>query len=154
MTFVINSPAFSHNELIPPRYACDGSNFSPPLIWAGAPEATKSFALIVSDADAPSGTWYHWAIYDLPPHTAKLPEHAKASGLGPGVHEAVNDFGKPGYGGPCPPVGHGVHRYRFRLLALDVTKLGLAIKATARQVEAQVQEHCLAEADLVGTYSR
>lgn len=154
MAFALTSTAFSNEEPIPPRYACDGSDLSPPLHWVGAPDGIKSFALVVSDSDAPNGTWYHWAIFDLSSKLAALPEGAKGGGLRAAAREAINDFRKMGYGGPCPPHGHGVHHYRFQLMALDVAKLALPRTATCREVEAAAKLHILATADLIGTYAR
>ncbi|MGE5723291.1 MAG: YbhB/YbcL family Raf kinase inhibitor-like protein, partial [Sphingomonadales bacterium] len=111
----ISSAAFEDGGAIPSRYSCDGQGISPPLTWSGAPQATRSFALIVDDPDAPGGLFRHWAIFDIPGTAAELQEDA---GTRPpaGARQARNDFGKSGYGGPCPPRGHGPHRYRFRLL--------------------------------------
>ncbi len=141
----LSSPAFSHHAWIPTRYTCDGENVSPPLRIEELPPGTASLVLVVEDPDAPGGTWDHWTVYDITP-TSALPEGAEPDGT-PGT----NSWGRTGYGGPCPP--HGTHRYVFRLLALD-TRLGLAPGATKAAVLDAAAGHVLAEATLVGHYSR
>ncbi len=151
--FILSSTAFEQGKPIPGRFTCDGLDISPPLEWSGAPEGTKAFALICDDPDAPVGTWDHWLIYDLPPTLAGLPEGAgKSSPVPAGVAEGKNSWGKPGYGGPCPPSGKP-HRYFFRLYALK-SPLGLKAGATKAELLAAMQGHVLASAELVGTYGR
>lgn len=152
MTLNMTTTAFQSGGRIPHRFTCDGANHSPPLSWSGAPAAARSFAIVCSDPDAPGGTFYHWAIFDIPRDTAALAERTEGSGAG--WHEALNDFGKKGYGGPCPPHGHGDHRYRFRLFALDTERLPLGRRPTCRDVERIASEHIVAEAEIVGLYSR
>jgi Raf kinase inhibitor-like YbhB/YbcL family protein len=123
----------------------DGEDVPPPLIWSGAPAGTKSFALIVDDPDAPGGTFCHWAIFDISPAATSVGEEMPI-----GVHEAVNDFGRMGYGGPCPPRGQ-LHHYRFRLMALDVARLNIPPDARYHGVQRAAEPHKLAEATLVGT---
>jgi Raf kinase inhibitor-like YbhB/YbcL family protein len=154
MTLVLTSPAFADGARIPERFTCEGDDVSPPLAWSGAPAATRSFALVVSDADAPAGTWYHWAIFDLPAATAGLAEGQPRDGRAGNVRQAVTDFRRTGYGGPCPPRGHGPHRYTFRLLALDVARLEVPERVDCRAVERAAVPHTLAEARLIGTYAR
>jgi Raf kinase inhibitor-like YbhB/YbcL family protein len=115
---------------------------------SGAPAGTKSFALIVDDPDAPRGTFCHWAMFDISPTATGVSDEMPA-----GAHEAVNDFGRMGYGGPCPPPGH-VHHYRFRLMALNVPRLNIPQRATCQDVQPAAEPHKLAEATLVGTYAR
>lgn len=154
MTLVLTSPAFADGARIPERFTCEGDDVSPPLAWSGAPAATRSFALVMSDADATAGTWYHWAIFDLPAATAGLAEgHPRDGGAG-GVRQAVTDFRRTGYGGPCPPRGHGPHRYTFHLMALDVARLDVPERADCRAVERAAARHTLAEARLIGTFAR
>jgi Raf kinase inhibitor-like YbhB/YbcL family protein len=148
----LTSSAFRDGDDIPKRYTCDGENVSPPLAWSGAPAATKSFALLCDDPDAPRGTWRHWGVYDLGPQANSLPEGAGKPGGG--LKQAVNDFGHDSYGGPCPPHGHGVHHYHFRLLALSADGLNLRPGNGCRDVEEEAQPHILAEAALVGCYRR
>jgi Raf kinase inhibitor-like YbhB/YbcL family protein len=111
--FVLQSGAFAKGEPIPRRHGCEGQDLSPPLAWSGAPEGTRSLALVVDDPDAPGGTFTHWLGWGLDPAAERLGE-----GEGAAV-EGRNDFGTSGYRGPCPPPGHGRHRYFFRLYALD-----------------------------------
>ncbi len=151
MTMRLTSTAFRPGGTIPARFTCDGENLSPPLAWSGAPEGTRSFALVCRDPDAPAGVWYHWAIFDIAPGRDGLEEHCRPSG---GVHQAVNDFGQRGYGGPCPPHGHGRHHYHFTLYALDVEHLDVPAGARCREVEAEAKAHALAEAELTGLYAR
>jgi Raf kinase inhibitor-like YbhB/YbcL family protein len=154
--FTISSAAFRHNEPIPAKFTCKGADVSPTLSWSGAPPGTKSFALICDDPDAPNGTWVHWVIYNLPPDTKQLPEGVSksdiVSSLG-GAKQGVNDFRKVGYGGPCPPPGHGVHHYHFKLYALD-QDLNLKPGATKRQLEEAMRDHVLGQAALIGTFER
>lgn len=150
---MLGSSAFADRAAIPRRYTCDGENVSPPLEWSGAPAGTRSFALLCDDPDAPAGTWHHWAIYNIPPTKNSLLADASAH-PGAGWKQAVNDFRRSGYGGPCPPHGHGAHRYHFRLLALSVDRLDLGGDATCRDVAREARKHVLAEAVLIGTYRR
>jgi len=147
------SPAFDYGKPLPPRYAYCGpgaENLSPPLAWSGAPAGTASYALIVSDPDAPSGNFVHWVVYDLPAVLDALPEGASGS---PELVEGTNDYGAVGYGGPCPPPGPA-HRYFFRLYALDVPSLDLPPGATAGEVASAMKGHLLGEAEWMGTYRR
>jgi len=134
----ISSTAFGSNETIPADFTCDGANRSPPLQWTDPPAGTRSFALIVDDPDAPNGIFRHWGVYDLPKDLRQLDAGA-GNQERENCRQARNDFGKIGYGGPCPPRGRGPHRYRFHLLALDVAKLPIGIRPRVR-VE-QVLEH-------------
>ncbi len=153
--FTIKSTAFKDGETIPKKFTCDGQDYSPELIWENAPAGTKSFALICEDPDAPGGTFIHWVIYDIPANVTKLGENVKKVGLvDEEIKQGVNDFGRIGYGGPCPPRGHKPHRYIFKLYALDVETLGLNSGATAQQVEAKAKGHILGEARIVGLYGR
>lgn len=149
----LTSGAFADGKPIPERHTCDGANLSPPLQWDAVPAATQSLVLLCDDPDAPAGTWHHWAVYDIAPDCRSLPEDAAGRG-GAGLHQAVNDFRKSGYGGPCPPPGHGRHRYHFRLLALDVAALGVRRGASCREVEQAARQHLIAEATLIGIYQR
>ena len=115
------STAFADGSAIPRRFTCDGEDLSPPLNWNDAPPDTRSFVLLCDDPDAPAGTWHHWAAYDIPSTLTAFAERASAEKLG--FKQAINDFRRPGYGGPCPPRGHGLHHYQFQLLALSVDHL-------------------------------
>ncbi|MBE9225374.1 YbhB/YbcL family Raf kinase inhibitor-like protein [Phormidium sp. LEGE 05292] len=151
-TMKLESDAFSANSMIPSKYTCDGRDFSPPLKWDAPPTGTQSLALIVDDPDAPMKTFVHWVLYDLPPEITSLPEAIPGDAtLADGGTQGKSDFGKLGYGGPCPP--SGTHRYFFKLYALDRT-LELASGATKEQLEAAMNGHILAAAELIGFYSR
>lgn len=155
-SFTVSSSSFRNNQPIPAKYSCEGEDASPALKWEGAPSGTKSFALICDDPDAPGGTWIHWVAYAISPTLTELPENvAKADtvvSLG-GLKQGMNDFGKVGYGGPCPPRGHGEHHYHFRLYALD-TELKLAPRVKRQQLDAAMKGRVLAQTELVGTYQR
>jgi len=150
----LSSSAFSNGSAIPRRFTCDGEDLSPPLAWQGAPATTRSFVLLCDDPDAPAGTWHHWAAYDIDAKQTGLEEGASHDGGAARFKQAVNDFQRAGYGGPCPPRGHGRHRYHFRLLALSVDHLALGAKPACREVEQGARRHVIAEATLVGIYQR
>jgi Raf kinase inhibitor-like YbhB/YbcL family protein len=154
MAFTLVSAAFRDGTGIPVKYTCDGGDVSPPLSWSGAPAETRGFALIVDDPDAPVGSWVHWVLYNLPAGVAELPENvAKVESLDlDGARQGRNDFRRPGYGGPCPPPGPA-HRYFFKLYALDAP-LTLKAGAQKKDVEAAMEGHVLATAELMGTYAR
>ena len=151
--FLLKSSAFSDGSALPTEFTCDGADQSPPLEWSEPPEGTKSFALIVDDPDAPSGTFSHWAAFNIPGTARDLAAGAgnQAEGM---MSQARNDFGKSGYGGACPPNGHGPHRYRFKLLALDVDRLDIPPDAKVKDVEARAEQHLVARAEMTGTYER
>jgi hypothetical protein len=140
----IRSSAFSENESIPKKYSCDGENVSPPLELKELPRNTESLVLICDDPDAPGKTFLHWLAYDIEP-TGSI-----AEGQSVGT-EGKNDFGKNGYGGPCPP--GGTHRYYFRVYALDA-KLGIKPGASRSDVESAMSGHVLDQAELMGRYAR
>ncbi|HTY69364.1 MAG TPA: YbhB/YbcL family Raf kinase inhibitor-like protein [Alphaproteobacteria bacterium] len=151
MSFSIISPAFESGGRIPPKYTRDGENLSPPLQWRDVPKDTRSLALVIEDPDAPSGTFRHWAVYNIKPTQTALREglsSTKADHLGYGV----NDFGYPRYDGPQPPKGHGPHHYHFRLIALDVPSLDLPPTANAEDVLNAARSHRLDETELVGIF--
>jgi Raf kinase inhibitor-like YbhB/YbcL family protein len=147
MAFSLTSTAFEDGAAIPRLYTCEGEDLSPPLAWSEAPEEAKSLALIVDDPDAPSGTFVHWLAWGIDPRSGGLLEGESASSEGTG------GFGESGYRGPCPPPGHGPHRYFFRLYALD-QQLDLAPGASREELEGAMQGHVLAGAELVGIYER
>ncbi len=153
MSLQISSTAFSAGETIPKKFTCDGPDVSPKLVWNEPPAKTQSFALIMDDPDAPVGTWVHWVLFDLPGDTKELAEGVpKQEQLANGARQGRNDFGKIGYGGPCPPPGNP-HRYFFKLYALDA-KLNLKVGATKADVERAMKGHILAQGELVGKYGR
>jgi hypothetical protein len=144
----LTSDGFQNGQPIPTLYTCDGADQTPALKWGEPPQGTKSFALVIDDPDAPSGTFRHWGVYDVP---------ASARSIGGGQRigtEVNNDFGKPGYGGPCPPKGHGPHHYHFKLFALDIDKLDVSANAKIADVENAALKHATAQGELVGTYER
>ncbi len=157
MTFTLSSKAFSNGGSIPSIYTrCDGHDISPPLDWTGAPDGTKSFALIVDDPDAPDPakpkmTWVHWVLYNIPLSTTGLAEGASTS-LPKGTMEAINDWKKPGYGGPSPPIG--THRYFFKLYALDMLLPDLGNLADKASVLKAMKGHVMGETELIGTYKK
>src|SRR5262245_58552752 len=149
----LTSSAFKDGDTVPVRHTADGPNVSPALEWTGAPVATKSFALLCDDPDAPRGTWVHWVLFNLPPDTTSLPEGVPAEKtLSSGARQGTNDFRTIGYGGPAPPAGKP-HRYFFKLRALD-TLLDLKEGVTKKDLVAAMEGHILAEAQLMGTYKR
>jgi Raf kinase inhibitor-like YbhB/YbcL family protein len=153
MSFKISTTAFQPGGDIPSKYTCTGPDVSPALSWSDPPAGTQSFTLIADDPDAPVGTWVHWVAYDLPASARQLPEGVpKTDALPGGGVQGVNDFGKPGYGGPCPPPGKP-HRYYFKLYALD-SKLNLKSGATKKAVEQAMQGHILAQAEVMGRFQR
>ena len=148
----LQTSVFMNGESIPREYSCDGANVSPPLRWSGAPEETKSFALIMDDPDAPGGTFVHWVYYDIPAGVNELPKGVPAEkNPGTGGTQGSNNFSKTGYGGPCPPGGE--HRYFFKLYALD-TELGLGAGKTKKELLDAMDGHILEETQLMGTYAR
>ena len=154
MQLTLICPKFADGARIPQRYTCEGDDISPPFRWLGAPTGTKSFAFICSDPDAPGGTFYHWGLFDMPVETGDLRESYQKDARVGAVRQAVTDFKRTGYGGPCPPKGHGDHHYRFRLIALDVESLGLKGHPHCREVEQAAETHVLEETILTGIYSR
>jgi hypothetical protein len=149
----VTSAAFDAGSAIPTEYTCEGSDLSPALSWSKGPEGTAAWALIVDDPDAPGQTWVHWVFYNLPPDTLGLPRGVATDSTAQGGLQGTTDFKRVGYGGPCPPPGHGPHHYHFKLYALD-RKLELPPGATKPQVEAAMEGHILAHGELIGTYER
>src|SRR5437867_735678 len=149
----LTSTAFNEGASIPAKHTCDDQNVSPPLKWSGVPAEAKTLLLIADDPDAPRGTWTHWVLYDLPANTSELPEGTgKPQNIPGGAKQGLNDFKQLGYGGPCPPHGK-LHRYFFKLYALD-GQLRLKPGATRKEVEQAMQKHILAQGQLMGTYKR
>jgi Raf kinase inhibitor-like YbhB/YbcL family protein len=145
----ISSPAFENNQTIPRIYTCDGQNINPSLIFSNIPQSTKSLALIIDDPDAPppNSPWVHWVVFNILPTTTKIAQNSVPTGSTLGT----TSFGKPGYGGPCPP--SGIHRYFFKLYALDTT-LKADTKTTKAKLEKAMQGHILDQAQTVGLYQR
>ena len=137
------SLAFGNNGFIPAKYTCDGENINPPLSISDVSQKARSLVLIMDDPDAPSGTWVHWTVWNIDPKTIEIvPQNAI---------EGTTSFGKPGYGGPCPP--SGTHRYFFKLYALDNT-LQLSASSTKEDLEKAMEGHIIGQTDLVGLYKR
>lgn len=149
---IVTSNAFADGALIPQKYTCDSTDISPALHWSGAPERTKSFALICDDPDAPGRTWVHWVIYNIPPDSSGLDAHVPPDTLlSNGALQGLSDFRHVGYGGPCPP--KGTHRYVFKLYALDLM-LDIGAWATKDELLAAMDGHVIARGQLVGRYTR
>jgi len=156
MALALTSSAFNHNGSIPRLHTCQGKDISAPLTWSGLPEGTKSLALIVDDPDAPDPaapklTWVHWALYNIPPSATGLKQAAQKSDLPKGTLEGLNDWGRTGYGGPCPPIGR--HRYFHKLYALD-TVLPDLHQPTKARLEQAMKGHVIEQFELIGTYKK
>lgn len=143
----LGSPAFQNQSNIPQKYACDGLDMSPPLFWRNSPAGTKSYVLLIDDADAPNGTWVHWLVFNIPSHIMQLPEGAK---LPDEALVGINSWGQHQYGGPCPP--SGTHHYIVHLYALNTT-LSINSSVHASDIQNAMQNHILAETSLIGLYS-
>jgi Raf kinase inhibitor-like YbhB/YbcL family protein len=151
--FVLTTSAFEPGQPIPVEYSCSGANTSPALKWSGAPAPVGSFALIVEDPDAPSGTFIHWVVFNLPSDATGISADApKTSTLADGAVQGVNGMGRVGYMGPCPPPGK-THHYHFELFALD-SKLDSRAGIDAAGLRAAMQGHTKASTELVGTFER
>jgi Raf kinase inhibitor-like YbhB/YbcL family protein len=148
MSFEITVPGFANGGNIPLRHTCEGEDVSPAIRWQGAPDEAQGLVLIVDDPDAPVGTWNHWLLYDIPATTQALAEDGSAGQSG------TNDFGRTGYGGPCPPRGHGPHRYFFKIFALDTASLDLPAGASRADLDQAMRGKILAEAQYMGRYER
>ncbi|MBT4880225.1 MAG: YbhB/YbcL family Raf kinase inhibitor-like protein [Alphaproteobacteria bacterium] len=149
MALTITSPAFTHGEMIPDKYTCDGEDISIPLKWDGVPEGTQTLALIFDDPDAPMGTWDHWVLYNIPPNTPGLAENI--STLPAGTKAAENSWGKKEYGGPCPP--DRIHRYYFKLYALN-SELDSSLISHKKSLQAAMADKIIEQAELRGTYDK
>jgi Raf kinase inhibitor-like YbhB/YbcL family protein len=148
----LSSPVFRNDGDIPSKYTCDGDDVSPPIAWSDVPADARSLALICDDPDAPKKDFSHWVIFNIPPKTGALPEHMAAKQeLPDGSRQGKNDFGKVGYGGPCPPSGR--HHYRFTLYAVD-RELSVPASSSRMDVEAALKGHVLDTVRLTGAYTR
>jgi Raf kinase inhibitor-like YbhB/YbcL family protein len=145
--FALRSEEFTHGNEIPRRHTCEGEDVSPALSWSDPPAGTRALALIVDDPDAPRGTFTHWVAWNIDPLAGGLGEGESAPA------EGRNDFGTVGWSGPCPPPGHGPHRYFFRLHALDA-ELELGFRVGRREFEPALAGHVLMTAELMGTFER
>jgi Raf kinase inhibitor-like YbhB/YbcL family protein len=156
MSFTLSSSDFVHDGAIPKRFTCQGADISPELQWSGAPEQTRSFALIVDDPDAPDPAapkmvYVHWVLYNLPASLKVLGQAIEEDALPHGTLQGLNDWKRTGYGGPCPPIGR--HRYFFKLYALDTVLPDLG-RPTKAQLEQAMGGHVLAQVVLMGTYEK
>ena len=156
MTLTLKSIAFDNGDTIPSKYTCKGEGISPPLAWTNVPQTARSLILIVDDPDAPDPkapkmTWVHWVLYNIPPDVSALPEGLVSAKLPPGTKEGVNDWKRPGYGGPCPPIGR--HRYFFKLYVLD-TVLKDMNSPTKAEVETAMKGHVIAQTEILGTFQK
>lgn len=156
MSLTLTSPAFQPNGEIPTRYTCEGDDISPALGWAEVPAGATSLVLIVDDPDAPDPqapkmTWVHWVLYNLPASATGLEEGIAPTSLPTGTLEGLNDWKRTGWGGPCPPKGR--HRYFFKLYAIG-TILPDLHRPTKAQLEAAMEGHIVARAELIGTYEK
>ena len=147
VTITLISPAFKNGDFIPRKYSCQGEDINPALQWKGIPSETKSLVLVVDDPDAPGGTWTHWLVWNINPQIASIAENS----VPPRAILGTNNFQKLAYGGPCPP--SGVHRYFFKLYALD-TILHLPTGAGRSQLETMMKNHVLAQGILMGRYAK
>ncbi|MBF9232407.1 YbhB/YbcL family Raf kinase inhibitor-like protein [Microvirga alba] len=149
----LTSSAFLENGPIPQTYTCDGDDLSPPLDWTGVPPGTVSLLLSCDDPDAPHGVFCHWVAFNIPPDL-----HGLTEGIGfrqgGRFQQAANDFGRMGYGGPCPPRGDGPHAYRFRLSALDRLLNDVPARTRGPQILAMAKPYVIASAELIGRYGR
>lgn len=153
MALSVTSTAFQGGDKIPDKYTCQGQDISPPLAWSEPPEGTQSFALIMDDPDAPGGVFTHWVIFNIPSNSRGLPEAIPIQAqLTTGALQGKNDFGRIGYGGPCPPPGRA-HRYEFTLYALDQL-LDLKAGVSKKQILDAIQGYVLAQGELTGMYQR
>lgn len=152
MEIILKSPSFKDGEMIPLRFTCDGEDLSPELAWESIPEKCQTLAIICDDPDAPMGTWVHWIIYNIPADLTGLEEGIPPDDILPnGVKQGNNGWRRIGYGGPCPP--GGTHRYFFKIYALD-TELDLEPGASKLQLIDAMEDHILAQGQLMGRYSR
>ncbi|MDD1665608.1 MAG: YbhB/YbcL family Raf kinase inhibitor-like protein [Methanomicrobiales archaeon] len=149
----VSSDAFTQNRQIPVVYTCDGTNVSPPLSWHPVPQGAASIAVLVIDPDAPGGTFTHWVAYNIQPGTRAIPAGAPGKNVLPaGSVQGMNDMGRQGYGGPCPPKGKP-HHYHFTVYALD-SVITLTGKRDGRMLVEALAGHVLAQGELVGIYRR
>ena len=143
----LTSSAFENNQSIPTKYTCDADDINPPLLISDAPKDAQSLVLIVDDPDAPAGDWVHWTLWNINPTTTEIPKNSTPDG----ATEGMTDFGRTGWGGPCPH--SGTHHYQFKLYALD-TMLNLQTSAKKKEVELAMDGHILEQTQLIGLYER
>ena len=144
----LTSPNFEEGERIPREHTCDGADAPPDLRWSGVPSGVVELALTCEDPDAPSGTFVHWVVWGIDPSSGRLPADGS-----PGTRQGRNGFGNSSYGGPCPPPGHGPHRYQFTLYALD-RSIDLEPGSTIEELRSAIDGRVRATATLMGNYER
>ncbi|MFN7922435.1 MAG: YbhB/YbcL family Raf kinase inhibitor-like protein [Bryobacteraceae bacterium] len=151
MSFQLTVEGFANAGPVPKRHTCDGADLSPAVRWSGVPPEARSLALVLEDPDAPSGTFTHWMLWDIPPSVDSLP-----SGFGstPDIKAGRNDFGVAGYRGPCPPRGHGPHRYYVTMYALAVDMVKLEEGSSRLEFDRAVLPHVVAQVQRMGRYER
>lgn len=147
MAMTFRSPAFAHGTTIPTQFTCNGENLVPPLEWAGVPGGAETLLITCDDPDAPRGTFHHWAVYNIP-----ATQTGRSDVAPPGI-EAITDFGKPGYGGPCPPPGDPPHRYVFRLAALK-GRIEAPAATRAAEIRRLARTMELDAAEFIGLFGR
>ncbi len=153
-TMQLTSSLFTHQSRLPVDVTCEGKDISPQLSWTNIPQGVKSFALICDDPDAPAKVWVHWLIFNIPATTTHLEAGIPTTAtLANGARQGMNDSGTLGYGGACPPKGHGTHHYIFTLYALDML-LDLKPGISRAVLENAMKGHILATGKIIGTYSR
>lgn len=154
--FKLTSTELKHNETLPNAqvlnaYGCNGGNVSPQLSWINAPKNAKSFAIVCHDPDAPKENgWYHWLVVNIAANITSINQGEKIEG----AVETITDFNSTGYGGACPPVGHGIHHYNFTVYALDVEKLEVAKDTKPKEVEKLIMTHAIAKSTITGLFER
>lgn len=151
MSMILMSPAFGEGSAIPRQFSRLGENMLPPLNWDGAPPDVQSYALTVEDPDAPSGTFRHCGIFNIPADWHSLPDSADSKPFGT-LCFSENDFGNIRYDGPQPPKGHGIHHYHFKIAALDIPSLAVPASAGVQAMWREAKKHVLSQAELVGTF--
>ena len=153
MDMSLTSPHFAQAGDIPSECTCDGANLSPAFAWSVVPKGTQSLLLVCDDPDAPGGVFRHWGAFNIEPKSGQLPEGA-GNAANPRFRQARNDFGAPGYKGPCPPPGNGAHHYRFKLFALDIARLDVAPSTPIAELERAMDGHILDNAVVIARYQR
>lgn len=154
MSFALTSTAFAHGQSVPRNHTCDGLNISPPFAWTDVPSGAQSLLFSCLDPDAPGGTFHHWVAYNIPLELAGLDEGYRSGMADPRFSQAVNDFGKLGYGGPCPPRGHRAHAYHFRISALRERVEGGTPHSTCREIMEAARPIEIGSAEIIGYYGR
>lgn len=149
---ILSSNSFDNEGFVPKEYSCEGQDFSPHFKWENIPTGTVSFALTCIDPDAPMGDWIHWIAWNIPADWDALQKNIDPNDQSQ-IVQGTNSWGRTGYGGPCPPVGHGPHRYYFTIYALD-TKLSLESTSRLEDLVSAMKGHILGKGEIMGKYER